>query len=53
MLHAIGFRAEQGVPLSDLALKDFAYPIATRTTCQFLAARAVARHMAKYRRGVI
>lgn len=36
MLNAIGFRAEQGVPLSDLAPKDFAYPIATWTTSQFL-----------------
>jgi 3-oxoacyl-[acyl-carrier protein] reductase len=53
MFNAIGFRAEQGVPLSDLAPKDFAYPIATWTTSQFLTARAVARHMVKYRRGVI
>ena len=44
---AIGFRAVQGVPLSDLAPKDFAYPIATWTTSQFLTARAVARHMVK------
>jgi 3-oxoacyl-[acyl-carrier protein] reductase len=28
MLNAIGFRAVQGVPLSDLAPKDFAFPIA-------------------------
>lgn len=53
MLNAIGFRAVQGVPLSDLAPKDFAYPIPTWTTSQFLTARAVARHMVKNRRGVI
>jgi len=53
MLNAIGFRAVQGVPLSDLAPKDFAYPIATWTTSQFLTARAVARHMVKNRSGVI
>jgi 3-oxoacyl-[acyl-carrier protein] reductase len=53
MLNAIGFRAVQGVPLSDLAPNDFAYPIATWTTSQFLTARAVARHMVKDRSGVI
>jgi 3-oxoacyl-[acyl-carrier protein] reductase len=53
MLNAIGFRAVQGVPLSDLAPKDFAYPIATWTTSQFLTARAVARYMVKNRSGVI
>ena len=56
MLNAIGFPAvalRQGVPLTDLAQKDFAYPIATWTTSQFLTARAVARHMVKSRSGVI
>jgi len=53
MLNAIGFRAVQGVPLSDLAPKDFAFPIATWTTSQFLTARAVARHMVRSRSGVI
>jgi NAD(P)-dependent dehydrogenase (short-subunit alcohol dehydrogenase family) len=52
-MNAIGFSAVQGVPLSDLAPKDFAYPIATWTTSQFLTARAVARHMVKNRSGVI
>jgi hypothetical protein len=41
MLNAIGCPAVQGVPLSDLAPKGFAYPIATWTTSQFLTARAV------------
>jgi 3-oxoacyl-[acyl-carrier protein] reductase len=53
MLNAIGFRAVQGVPLSDLAPKDFPYPVATWTTSQFLTVRAVAHHMVKNRRGVI
>jgi 3-oxoacyl-[acyl-carrier protein] reductase len=55
-MNAIGFSAvalRQGVPLSDLALKDFAYPIATWTTSQFLTSRAVGRHMVKNRSGVI
>lgn len=55
-MNAIGFSAvalRQGVPLSDLAQKDFAYPIATWTTSQFLTARAVARNMVKNRSGVI
>jgi 3-oxoacyl-[acyl-carrier protein] reductase len=53
LLNAMGFRAVQGVPLSDLALEDFTYPIATWTSSQFLTARAAARHMVKRRRGVI
>jgi NAD(P)-dependent dehydrogenase (short-subunit alcohol dehydrogenase family) len=53
MLNAIGFPAVQGVPLTDLAKNDFAYPIATWTTSQFLTARAVARSMVKSRSGVI
>jgi 3-oxoacyl-[acyl-carrier protein] reductase len=55
-MNAIGFSAvalRQGVPLTDLAPKDFAYPIATWTTSQFLTARAVARPMVKNRSGVI
>jgi hypothetical protein len=38
MLGAIGIRGVRGVPLSDLAPNDFAYPIATWTTSQFLTA---------------
>lgn len=55
-MNAIGFSAvalRQGVPLSDLAPKDFAYPIATWTTSQFLTARAAGRHMVKNHSGVI
>ncbi len=52
-VNAIAFRAVQGVPLSDLAPKDFANPMATWTTSQFLTPRAAARHMLKNRFGVI
>jgi 3-oxoacyl-[acyl-carrier protein] reductase len=53
LLNAVGFRAVQGVPLTELAPADFASPIATWTTTQFLTARAAARHMVPRRAGVI
>lgn len=53
VMNAIGFKAVQGVPLVDLKREDFAAPIATWTTTQFLTARAAARHMAQKRSGVI
>ena len=53
MLNAIGFQPVQGVPLIDLALSDFTFPITTWTTSQFLTARTVARQMVKHRSGVI
>jgi NAD(P)-dependent dehydrogenase (short-subunit alcohol dehydrogenase family) len=52
-LNAIGVHAVQGTPLTDLALDDFAYPITTWTSSQFLTARAAARHMVTKRQGVI
>lgn len=52
-LNAVGFAAVQGTPLTELALADFAYPIATWTSTQFLTARTVARHMVAQRSGVI
>lgn len=52
-INAIGFPAVQGTPLSELAHSDFAFPIATWTSTQFLTARAAARHMVPNRRGVI
>jgi 3-oxoacyl-[acyl-carrier protein] reductase len=51
--NAIGFQAVQGTPLTELAHSDFAFPIATWTSTQFLTARAAARHMVPNRRGVI
>jgi NAD(P)-dependent dehydrogenase (short-subunit alcohol dehydrogenase family) len=52
-INAIGFAAVQGTPLTELAHSDFAFPIATWTSTQFLTARAAARHMVPNRRGVI
>jgi 3-oxoacyl-[acyl-carrier protein] reductase len=52
-LNAVGFHAVQGTPLTELALDDFAYPITTWTSSQFLTARAAARHMVTKRKGVI
>ncbi|MGH7233056.1 MAG: SDR family NAD(P)-dependent oxidoreductase [Nitrospiraceae bacterium] len=51
--NAIGFPAIQGTPLTELALKDFTFPINTWTSTQFLTARAAARHMIAKRKGVI
>jgi 3-oxoacyl-[acyl-carrier protein] reductase len=52
-INAIGFPAVQGTPLTELAHADFAYPIATWTSTQFLTARAAARQMTPNGRGVI
>jgi 3-oxoacyl-[acyl-carrier protein] reductase len=51
--NAIGVHAVQGTPLTDLPLSDFAFPISTWTSTQFLTARAAARHMVTKRKGVI
>jgi 3-oxoacyl-[acyl-carrier protein] reductase len=51
--NAVGFKAVQGVALTDLKREDFVSPIATWTTTQFLTARAAARHMVQRRSGVI
>ena len=53
VLNAIGFSVVQGVPLVDLKREDFAFPIVTWTTTQFLTAHAAARHMVHRRSGVI
>ena len=53
VLNAVGFDVVQGKPLVDLSLEDFAFPIATWTSAQFLTARAAARHMMSKRSGVI
>jgi 3-oxoacyl-[acyl-carrier protein] reductase len=53
VLNAIGLAAVQGIPLVDLKREDFASPIVTWTTAQFLTARAAARHMVQRRSGVI
>ena len=51
--NAIGVHAVQGTPLTELALSDFAFPITTWPSTQFLTARAAARHMVTRRTGVI
>lgn len=51
--NAIGLPVVQGVPLTNLPLEDFTYPINALTSSQFLTARAAARHMIPRGRGVI
>jgi 3-oxoacyl-[acyl-carrier protein] reductase len=51
--NAVGVHPVQGVPLTELKLRDFAYPISTWPATQFLTARAAARHMVTKREGVI
>jgi 3-oxoacyl-[acyl-carrier protein] reductase len=51
--NAVGVHAVQGTPLTDLPLSDFAFPITTWTSTQFLTARSAARHMVAKRKGVI
>jgi 3-oxoacyl-[acyl-carrier protein] reductase len=51
--NAIGLDDVQGTPLIEMALEDFARPIAVAARTQFLTARAVAPHMLARRSGVI
>ncbi|WP_129787693.1 SDR family NAD(P)-dependent oxidoreductase [Promicromonospora panici] len=53
VLNAIGFKAVQGVSLTDIDRDDFLSPIVTWTTAQFLTARAAARYMVRERSGVV
>jgi 3-oxoacyl-[acyl-carrier protein] reductase len=43
----------QGIPLVDLSLEDFTFPITAWTRTLFLTARAAARRMVKQGSGVI
>jgi 3-oxoacyl-[acyl-carrier protein] reductase len=52
-LNAVGIPHVQGVPVAELALADFAHPIHAYTRTHFITAKAVARHMAAKRSGVI
>jgi len=52
-VNAVGIAHVQGVLLADLAIDDFAYPIAAYTRTNFLTARAAARPMVAAGRGVI
>jgi 3-oxoacyl-[acyl-carrier protein] reductase len=51
--NAVGFNEVQGVPLVDLSLDDFAFPIASWSRTVFLTSRAAARRMIEQRSGVI
>lgn len=53
VLNAVGVHAVQGTPLTELPLGDFAFPITTWASTQFLTARAAAKHMVTKRKGVI
>lgn len=52
-LNAVGIMHVQGTPLAELSLADFANPISAYTHTHFITAKAVARHMARRRSGVI
>jgi 3-oxoacyl-[acyl-carrier protein] reductase len=52
-LNAVGIHHVQGVPLAELPVADFAHPINAYTRAHFITAKAVARHMAARRAGVI
>jgi len=51
--NAVGFQEIQGVPLVDLSLEDFAFPITVWSRTVFLTGRAAARRMTKQGSGVI
>ena len=51
--NAVGFDERQGVPLVDLSLEDFLFPITAWSTTVFLTGRAAGRRMIKQRAGVI
>jgi 3-oxoacyl-[acyl-carrier protein] reductase len=51
--NAVGFNEVQGVPLVELALDDFASPIASWSRTVFLTSRGAARRMTKQGSGVI
>jgi 3-oxoacyl-[acyl-carrier protein] reductase len=51
--NAVGFEELQGVPLIELALEDFLYPITAWSRTVFLTGRAAARRMVRQGSGVI
>jgi NAD(P)-dependent dehydrogenase (short-subunit alcohol dehydrogenase family) len=52
-LNAVGFDEIQGVPLTDLSLEDFMFPIVAWSKTVFLTSRAAARRMTQAGSGVI
>ncbi len=53
LFNAIGMEDVQGTPLIEMRFDDFAHPVVTAMTTQFLTARAVARRMVGQHAGVI
>jgi 3-oxoacyl-[acyl-carrier protein] reductase len=51
--NAVGSEETQGIPLVDLPLEDFIFPIMAWSKTVFLTSRAAARRMTKSRSGVI
>src|SRR5262249_25590241 len=51
--NAVGFNEIQGIPLIDLSLEDFIFPITAWSRTVFLTSRAAARHMVRQGVGVI
>lgn len=51
--NAVGFRAVQGVPLTEMSLDDFMEPITAASRTYFLTATTAARHMSAQGSGVI
>jgi NADP-dependent 3-hydroxy acid dehydrogenase YdfG len=53
--NAIGIKQNgiQGTPLTELTLKNFAWPISTYPLAHFITARAAARHMIAQKSGVV
>jgi 3-oxoacyl-[acyl-carrier protein] reductase len=52
-INAVGFDHQQGIPLRELSLEDYLYPITGYTSTQFLTATEAARHMTKAGNGVV
>src|SRR5262247_1622121 len=51
--NAVGFNEIQGIPLIDLSLEDFIFPITVWSRTVFLTSRAAARRMVRQGTGVI
>jgi 3-oxoacyl-[acyl-carrier protein] reductase len=51
--NAVGFREAQGIPLVDLSLEDFTFPITSWSQTVFLTSRAAARRMTEQGSGVV
>lgn len=52
-LNAVGFLHVQGTPFSALSSEDFLHPVHAYVRTNFLTAKAISRHMATHRSGVL